>query len=160
MCSSWVGFLSLYVPINIELLFLAFPRLNQDLAREDEEPMGTLCQCVHTALVSMLPQTKYTAVLAKILLRDRSESLSRAKAVLEYALWGPSDVSLDGTSREREQALQRWLDLERATILHGLVRSRADLSVYDECHLMFLVRSSAKTMSEASAILSGNPADE
>lgn len=137
-----------------------FFRLNQDLAREDEEPMGTLCQCAHAALVSMLPLTKYTGTLAKILLRDRSESLSRTKAVLEYALWGPSDVSLDGTNREREQSLQRWLDLERATVLHGLVRSRADLSVYDECHLMFLVRSSAKTMSEASAMLSGTQSDE
>lgn len=78
------------------------------------------------------------------------------KSVLEYALWGPSDVPLNGTNKERELALQRWLDLERATILHGLVRSRVELSAYDECHLMFLVRSSAKIMSEASATLTGS----
>lgn len=128
--------------------------LNQDL-REDEEPMGTLCQCAHAALTTMLPHTKLTATLTQILLKDRSESLSRTKSVLEFALWGPSDVALNGSAREREMALQRWLDLERATILHGLVRSRVELSVYDECHLMFLVRSSAKTMCEASAVLAG-----
>lgn len=82
--------------------------------------------------------------------------LFQVKSVLEYALWGPSDVPLNGTNKERELALQRWLDLERATILHGLVRSRVELSAYDECHLMFLVRSSAKIMSEASAILTGS----
>ncbi|KAG4073102.1 hypothetical protein HA402_009521 [Bradysia odoriphaga] len=130
--------------------------LNQDLSREEEEPMGTLCQCAHYALTSILPATKLTSTLTKILLKDRSESLSRVKSVLEYALWGPSDVPLNGTNKERELALQRWLDLERATILHGLVRSRVELSAYDECHLMFLVRSSAKIMSEASAILTGS----
>ena len=117
--------------------------------------MGTLCQCAHTALTTMLPHTKLTSTLKTILHKDRSESLSKTKSVLEFALWGPSDVVLMGTIKERELALQRWLDLERATILHGLVRARVELSAYDECHLMFLVRSSAKTMCEASLILSG-----
>lgn len=102
-----------------------------------------------------MPNTKLTSTLTTILVRDRSESLTRTKSVLEFALWGPVDVALNGNARERELALQRWLDLERATVLHGLIQSRVELSVYDECHLMFLVRSSAKTMSEASAILSG-----
>lgn len=124
--------------------------------------MGTLCQCAHAALTQLLPNTRLTPTLTRILVRDRSESLSKTKAVLEFALWGPVDVDLTagssaggGGHREREQALQRWMDLERATVLHGLIRSRVELSVYDECHLMFLVRSSAKTMCEASAILSG-----
>lgn len=103
----------------------------------------------------MLPATKLTATLNNILVKDRSESLSKVKAVLEYALWGPSDVPLGNSSREREQALQRWLDLERATILHGLVRSRVQLSVYDECHLIFLIRTSSKIMSEAASMLTG-----
>lgn len=117
--------------------------------------MGTLCQCAHAALTTMLPNTKLTSTLTKILLKDRSESLSKTKSILEFALWGPSDVAINGSHKERELALQRWLDLERATILHGLVRSRVELSTYDECHLMFLVRSSAKIMCEASSILSG-----
>lgn len=134
--------------------------LNQDASRDEDEPLGTLCQCAHAALTQLLPATKLTPTLTRILVRDRSESLSKTKAVLEFALWGPVDVDLatataGGGGREREQALQRWLDLERATVLHGLIRSRVELSVYDECHLMFLVRSSAKTMCEASSILSG-----
>lgn len=54
-------------------------RLNPDLSREEEEPMGTLCQCAHYALTSILPTTKLTSTLTKILLKDRSESLSRVR---------------------------------------------------------------------------------
>jgi hypothetical protein len=85
--------------------------------------MSTLCQCGSIALTSLLPATKISPIVTHILQQERSESLSRAKSVLEYVLWGPSDVSLTGPVKEREQALQRWLDLERATVLHGLVRS-------------------------------------
>lgn len=115
--------------------------------------MGTLCKCAHSALTDMLPATKITPVLADILQQERAESLSKAKAVLEFVLWGPSDVALTGSVKERELALQRWLDLERATVLHGLVRTRVELTVYDECHLMFLVRSTAKMMNDAAKIV-------
>ncbi|EDW23834.1 GL23819 [Drosophila persimilis] len=120
---------------------------------EDEEPMGTLCKCAHSALTDMLPATKITPILADILQQERAESLSKAKSVLEFVLWGPSDVALTGSVKERELALQRWLDLERATVLHGLVRTRVELTVYDECHLMFLVRSTAKMMNDAAKIV-------
>lgn len=115
--------------------------------------MGTLCKCAHGALTDMLPFTKITPILADILQQERAESLSKAKAVLEFVLWGPSDVALSGPTKERELALQRWLDLERATVLHGLVRTRVELTVYDECHLMFLVRSTAKMMNDAAKIV-------
>ncbi|XP_034664323.1 uncharacterized protein LOC117898794 isoform X1 [Drosophila subobscura] len=120
---------------------------------EDDEPMGTLCKCAHSALTDMLPATKITPILADILQQERAESLSKAKSVLEFVLWGPSDVALTGSVKERELALQRWLDLERATVLHGLVRTRVELTVYDECHLMFLVRSTAKMMNDAAKIV-------
>ncbi|XP_017084821.2 pneumococcal serine-rich repeat protein [Drosophila eugracilis] len=120
---------------------------------DDDEPMGTLCKCAHSALTDMLPATKITPILADILQQERAESLSKAKAVLEFVLWGPSDVALTGSIKERELALQRWLDLERATVLHGLVRTRVELTVYDECHLMFLVRSTAKMMNDAAKIV-------
>ncbi|XP_017041117.1 serine-rich adhesin for platelets [Drosophila ficusphila] len=120
---------------------------------DDDEPMGTLCKCAHSALTDMLPATKITPILADILQQERAESLSKAKAVLEFVLWGPSDVALTGSIKERELALQRWLDLERATVLHGLVRTRVELTVYDECHLMFLVRSTAKMMNDAVKIV-------
>lgn len=136
--------------------FCLLIRSNQDISRDDEEPTGTLCQCAHIALTTMLPTTKLTSVLSKILLQERSESLSKAKSILEFAIWGPSDVTLTGSIKERELALQRWLDLERATVLHGLVRTRVELTVYDECHLMFLVRSNAKILSEASSIISSS----
>ncbi|XP_030369645.1 uncharacterized protein LOC115620519 [Scaptodrosophila lebanonensis] len=120
---------------------------------DDDEPMGTLCKCAHAALTEMLPTTKITPILADILEQERAESLSKAKSVLEFVLWGPSDVALTGSTKERELALQRWLDLERATVLHGLVRTRVELTVYDECHLMFLVRSTAKMMNDAAKIV-------
>ncbi|XP_023170990.2 uncharacterized protein LOC111599555 [Drosophila hydei] len=120
---------------------------------DDDEPMGTLCKCAHVALTDMLPTTKITPILGDILQQERAESLSKAKSVLEFVLWGPSDVALSGTTKERELALQRWLDLERATVLHGLVRTRVELTVYDECHLMFLVRSTAKMMNDAAKIV-------
>lgn len=133
---------------NITNCFV-FHRNNND----DDEPMGTLCKCAHGALTDMLPSTKITPILADILQQERAESLSKAKAVLEFVLWGPSDVALSGPTKERELALQRWLDLERATVLHGLVRTRVELTVYDECHLMFLVRSTAKMMNDAAKIV-------
>lgn len=120
---------------------------------EDEAAMGTLCKCAFVALTEMLPSTKITAILRDILVQERSESLSKSKSVLEFVLWGPSDVVLSGSTKEREMALQRWLDLERATVLHGLVRTRIELTVYDECHLMFLVRSTAKIMNDAAKII-------
>lgn len=72
--------------------------------------------------------------------------------MLEFSLWGPADVPLGGP-REREVALQRWLDLERANVLHALVKTKAALTVTDEYQLLFLVRTTAKIMSEASAML-------
>ncbi|XP_073816993.1 uncharacterized protein [Musca autumnalis] len=125
----------------------------QGTQQDEDEPMGTLCKCAHVALTEMLPTTKMTPIVADILKQDRSESLSKSKSVLEYILWGPSDVVLTGSTKERETALQRWLDLERATVLHGLVRTRVELTVYDECHLMFLVRSTAKMMNDAAKII-------
>lgn len=72
--------------------------------------------------------------------------------MLEYSLWGPSNVTMS-IWKEREIVLQRWLDLERATILHALVRTRPQLTVTDEYQLIFLVNTTAKTMCEASILL-------
>lgn len=115
--------------------------------------MDTLCKCAHIALTEMLPLTKITSILSEILKQERSESLSKSKSILEFVLWGPSDIILSGTTKEQEMSLQRWLDLERATVLHGLVRTRIELTIYDELHLMFLVRSNAKTMNDAAKLL-------
>lgn len=144
---------SFKILVNLTLInCFVFSFLHRSTNDEDEQ-MGTLCKCAQIALVEILPSTKITQILSDILSQERSESLSKSKSVLEFFLWGPSDVVLSGSTKERELALQRWLDLERATVLHGLVRTRVELTVYDECHLMFLVRSNAKMMNDAAKII-------
>jgi hypothetical protein len=115
----------------------------------------SLCKCALQALEELLPSSPLTTVTRDLLHQERAVSLSQVKSVLEFSLWGPADVTLGS---DREMVLQRWLDLERATILQGLVRSRVELTALEECHLLFLVRTSAKTMCEASFLLdSSNP---
>lgn len=47
----------------------------------------------------------------------------------------------------------RWLDLERATCLHKMIcKSPSEINLHEMCHMMFLVRTSAKTLSEASFV--------
>lgn len=51
-------------------------------------------------------------------------------------------------------SLQRWLDLERATVLHSIVvRRPLTLNCGDYCHLSFLVQTNAKSMADALALL-------
>ncbi|CAG9766661.1 unnamed protein product [Ceutorhynchus assimilis] len=121
-----------------------------------EEKYGTLCMCAARAISLLQPSSKTTALIQSLLSNERSVSLTQVKAVLEFSLWGPSDVSLGSTVRERELTLQRWLDLQRATVLHGLVCARVQLTVYEECHLLFLVRSNARMMSDASMLIESN----
>lgn len=74
--------------------------------------------------------------------------------MLEYILWGPADVDINGGVREREMILQRWMDLSRATALRSLAGRRFDMNISDECHLIFLIRSNARTVLDASQIIS------
>ncbi|KAF5273047.1 hypothetical protein FQR65_LT04789 [Abscondita terminalis] len=126
----------------------------EELTRKNENvEFGSLCQCAVTVLMHLLPNAKLTPLLHSLLNTERAVSLTQVKSVLEFSLWGPSDVTLSCNIRERELALQRWLDLQRATVLHGLVCARIQLTVYEECHLLFLVRSNAKMMCDASLLL-------
>ncbi|XP_043465400.1 uncharacterized protein LOC122500505 isoform X2 [Leptopilina heterotoma] len=122
--------------------------LNVDSGEECEEKMASLCQCALLALQE-LHLTNKLPLVRELLTKEKAETLSQVKSLLEFSLWGPADVTLGGP-RERETALQRWLDLERATVLHALVRTRAPLTVTDEYHLFFLVHTTSKTMCEAS----------
>ncbi|XP_069671433.1 uncharacterized protein [Periplaneta americana] len=130
----------------------AQPRLSVLPAPRDDAP-ASLCQCALGALRELLGAAPLAPLLGDLLRRERAESLSQAKAVLEFSLWGPADVALGAPPPDRELVLQRWLDLERATVLHGLVRTRVELSALEECHLLFLVRTGAKMMCEASLLL-------
>jgi hypothetical protein len=126
--------------------------LGTGLASED----GSLCQCALAAMQEVLPTAAITPLISDLLHCERAVSLSQVKSVLEFSLWGPADVALGAPSSDRELVLQRWLDLERATVLHGLVHTRVELTVFEECHLLFLVRTSAKMMCEASVLLDSN----
>ncbi|XP_023013744.2 uncharacterized protein [Leptinotarsa decemlineata] len=128
--------------------------LATDIANKtDQEKQGTLCMCALKALNILQPALKITPVIQSLLNHERAVSLTQVKSILEFSLWGPSDVSLGSTIRERELALQRWLDLQRATVLHGLVCTRVQLTVYEEFHLLFLVRSNARMMCDASLLI-------
>ncbi|GJQ86222.1 hypothetical protein Trydic_g8923 [Trypoxylus dichotomus] len=128
--------------------------LGEDVTRKSTDDVsGTLCMCATSALRRLQATAKLSTLLQSLLSNERAVSLSQAKSVLEFSLWGPSDVALGTTVKERELALQRWLDLQRATVLHGLVCTKVHLTVYEECHLLFLVRSNARMMCDASMLL-------
>ena len=142
----------------------------------------TLCQCALSAMLQLfdipnpvaaacepqqkielpqvIPSVSMFKTMAVILQQGGSVSLGQVKSMLEYMLWGPSDIIFDlKTGREaesREEALQRWLDLERATVLNNLIRTQGlwniQLTVYEEYHLLFLVRTCAKMLREASLL--------
>lgn len=119
----------------------------------DEGQFISLCKCAIKALEILLPGEKLAPLLKELLQEERAVSLNQAKSVIEFMLWGPLDVVQGVPVSERELSLQRWLDLERATVLHGLVRTRVQLNVFEQLHLMFLVRSTAKMMCDASVLL-------
>lgn len=119
----------------------------------EDEHLNSLCKCAIKAAEILLPGEKLTPLLKEVLAEERAVSLNQAKSVLEFMLWGPLDVVQGVPVEDRELSLQRWLDLERATVLHGLVRTRIQLNVFEHLHLMFLVRSSAKAMCDASVLL-------
>ncbi|XP_011500954.1 PREDICTED: serine/arginine repetitive matrix protein 2-like [Ceratosolen solmsi marchali] len=125
-----------------------FQGLSIDSSENNKDEYVSLCQCALNALEE-LNLVKKLPLIQELLMREKAITLSQVKSILEFSLWGPADVTLGGP-RERETALQRWLDLERATVLHALVRARAQLTVTDEYQLLFLVRTSAKVMCEAS----------
>lgn len=136
------------------LTVFIFSRLGEDLhLTPTAAPLGTLCMCASKALSLLQPSAKTTPLLQSLLNNERAVTLTQVKSILEFCLWGPSDVALGTTIRERELGLQRWLDLQRATVLHGLVCARVQLTVYEECHLFFLVRSNARMMCDASLLL-------
>lgn len=118
-----------------------------------EGGFGSLCQCALAAMKELLPDAAVTPLISDLLRSERAVSLSQVKSVLEFSLWGPMDVALGTPLSDRELVLERWLDLERATVLHGLVHTRVELTAFEECHLLFLVRTAAKMLCEASVLL-------
>ncbi|XP_039754643.1 uncharacterized protein LOC120629716 isoform X2 [Pararge aegeria] len=126
---------------------------DMNCSKSTDEDLSSLCKCATKATEILLPRDKLTPLIKEILHEERAVSLNQAKSVLEFMLWAPFDVVQGVPAEERELSLQRWLDLERATVLHGLVRTRVQLNVFEQLHLMFLVRSTAKAMCDASVLL-------
>uniref|UniRef100_A0A8D8UVT9 Uncharacterized protein n=1 Tax=Cacopsylla melanoneura TaxID=428564 RepID=A0A8D8UVT9_9HEMI len=121
------------------------------VATDKLTPRLTLCQCVSKAVSLLLPLSPLSPLLQSILSVEKLSSLSQAKSVLELWVWGPEDLRLN---EDKQVALQRWLDLDRATCLHSLVCSRPPrLSSQDYAHLLFLVRTNAKCLADAARVL-------
>lgn len=88
-----------------------------------------------------------------------SLSLCQAKRVLEVMLFGPENFQLGGEEEdnedeeETEATLERWLDLERATVLHTLTRGPPPSPILTKFHLLFLVTASARVMRDTLRLL-------
>ena len=115
--------------------------------------------CKAPVLPEITPSVGMFRTMAELLQVESSMALGQVKSMLEYMLWGPSDIAFEvgnQNQESREQALQRWLDLERATVLHNLIRTqglwRIHLTVFEEYHLLFLVQTCAKMLHEASLL--------
>lgn len=126
-----------------------------------DNPIEVACRERETiTLPQILPSVSMYNTMAVILQKDGSVALGQVKSMLEYMLWGPSDIifefNLEREAESREESLQRWLDLERATVLNNMIRSQGvwniSLTVYQEYHLLFLVQTCAKMLREASLL--------
>lgn len=74
---------------------------------------------------------------------------------LEFALFGPTDELMDNDP-EPLDTFQRWLDVERASVLNELIRTqglwRVKLSILEEFRLSFLVSTSPQRLLDTSHI--------
>ena len=109
-------------------------------------------------LPELTPSVGMFRTMCELLQRSSSMALGQVKSMLEYMLWGPNDIAFEFIEEhKREEELQRWLDLERATVLNNLIRTKGwlcniELLVFEEYHLLFLVQTCAKMLHEASML--------
>lgn len=80
--------------------------------------------------------------------------------MLEAMLFGPESFLVGGEvednsedEEEMEATLERWLDLERATVLHTLTRGPPLSPTLTKFHLLFLVTTSARVMRDTLRLL-------
>ena len=52
-------------------------RLNSDLSSDEDDEMGTLCQCALKVVMEFLPETKLTPILSHLLTQERADTLSK-----------------------------------------------------------------------------------
>ena len=125
-----------------------------------ENPIEAVLSPTKAELPELSPSVGMFKTMSDLLYRGSSTALGHVNSMLEYMLWGPSDISFEfalANEQHREQELQRWLDLERATVLNNLIRTQGwvckiELAVFEEYHLLFLVQTCAKMLHEASLL--------
>ncbi|XP_022246135.1 uncharacterized protein LOC111086662 [Limulus polyphemus] len=107
-------------------------------------------KCSSRIILGPISATTFSNV-AKILDQEKSYSLSHAKALLEFLLWGPemNQFSKTAEQEEVEQFLQQWLDIQRAESLNALTNTLSiPLNIYEEKRLLFLIRTNCKVLKE------------
>lgn len=150
-------------------MLVLFPEDRAELC-EEEGGRRTLCQATLEAMLRFLgigsaeqlgscvvngerlaePVSHTFRAIAKALAEEKASSLSQAKGLLEYMLWGPVDVGHSGDAAALDTVLQRWLDLQRAQMVKSTIshlQSKRDfLHVYEEYQLVFLLQASVKSL--------------
>lgn len=141
---------------------LAMLGLHSAASDADADVPRSLCRCALVGVRALLAGSSAAPLLASLLEEAGKvpeaapptparplAPLARTKAVLEYWLWGPSEAVCSPA------ALQRWLDLERATVLHRLVCAKESqrLAIQQQSHLLFLVHTNAAAMADAARLL-------
>ncbi|XP_047481903.1 uncharacterized protein LOC125034234 [Penaeus chinensis] len=102
------------------------------------------------AVPAAVPSRQAFRALLQLLHQEKAGSLTKVKCILELLLFGPESAGIQGKDPEEVEAvLQKWLDLERATLLHALIRGPLEASVLTKLHLLFLVRSNTRVLREA-----------
>ena len=135
--------------IGLAALLLLFQR---------ENPIQMVKAGERVDLPELTPSVGMFSTMCELLQRSSSMALGHVKSMLEYMLWGPNDIAFEFIEEhKREEELQRWLDLERATVLNNLIRTKGwlcniELAVFEEYHLLFLVQTCAKMLHEASML--------
>jgi hypothetical protein len=109
------------------------------------EIIGILSPCLTVQLAKKL---------STVLSETNVKSLEKVALYAEYLLFGPTDDLIG--SADPLPLVQRWLDVERASVLNDLIRTqglwRIKLSVLQEFHLCFLVSVSPQTLIDAGQI--------
>ena len=91
------------------------------------------------------------------LIRDHhKDGMAKLIPYLEMALFGPAGDLVTNGDQEPLDVFQRWLDVERASVLNELIRTqglwRVKLTVMEEFRLAFLISSSSHHLLESSHI--------
>jgi hypothetical protein len=104
------------------------------------------------------PYSEALQKVGEILAAERAHSLTLAKALLEYMYWvrGSDILQLedpDSNQELEEDAVRQWLEAERAAkvqhFIKSLLREKHNLDVLEQYHVLFLLQTSIKQITDA-----------